>query len=537
MRISPGGDILAIQDACKGGLQGMTFHHNMSGPGVPHRPAGKSGNLFRARYLARRARRRWGQLRRLAYRLAKPRWVRRTAWTLGSFVTLSLFLLLGLWWRLGNGPIELDLATPWLASAIEENFGTAHAVTVGGTQIERDETGRMALRMRDIVVRDADGVVVASAPKAEVGLQGSGLLSGRVRAQSLNLVGAEMAVRIETDGKVTVFAGANSRPIATAPAAPRKPVSADDAGAPTTALRSSIEEIGGLLAWIDGLGASGLDGHDLRELGLKNGNLAVDDQRTGKHWTFSNINVSLTRPATGGVIFRLASDNLERQWQVSAALRPLEGGVRAVGLEARKVSASDLLLALRFGEGVVESDLPLSASLRGEFGTDGVLQSARGQIIAEAGYIRDPQGSSTAIQFEHADIRFTWDGPRRTLVVPFQIKAGGTQVTLVGRIEPAEQSRLLSLDVLRGDPVSSIPSFFHRVACLARKVSPSIASVFERVSTPTANASTWTRPILRATTCVRLTISALRSMAVMTIRRPSRVSLLASPERECPLPS
>ena len=51
------------------------------------------------------------------------------------------------------------------------------------------------------------------------------------------------------------------------------------------------------MAWLDGVGASGLDGHDLRELGLKNGNLIVDDRRNGKRWTFDQINASLTRPA------------------------------------------------------------------------------------------------------------------------------------------------------------------------------------------------------------------------------------------------
>ena len=106
--------------------------------------------------------------------------------------------------------------TPWLASAIEENFGSNHHVEVGGTQIERTETGGTAVRMRDIVVRDADGTIVASAPKAEVRVSGMSLLSGHMRAESLNLVGAEMAVRIEQDGGVTVFAGADKHPIATA---------------------------------------------------------------------------------------------------------------------------------------------------------------------------------------------------------------------------------------------------------------------------------------------------------------------------------
>src|SRR5262249_62206377 len=43
-------------------------------------------------------------------------------------------------------------------------------------------------------------------------------LVGRIRAERLSLVGAEMAVRIESDSKVTVFAGSNKRPFVTASA-------------------------------------------------------------------------------------------------------------------------------------------------------------------------------------------------------------------------------------------------------------------------------------------------------------------------------
>ena len=116
--------------------------------------------------------------------------MRRLFWATTVTVAVTTVVVLGLWWRLSSGPIELDIVTPWLKAAIEENFGGKHTVVVGGTQIERDEKGRTSLRLRDIVVRDADGAVVASAPKAEVGISGMGLLTGHLRAQSLNLVGA-----------------------------------------------------------------------------------------------------------------------------------------------------------------------------------------------------------------------------------------------------------------------------------------------------------------------------------------------------------
>jgi hypothetical protein len=80
-----------------------------------------------------------------------------------------------------------------------------------------------------------------------------------------------MSVRIETDGRLTVFAGANNRLIATA--------------APTIGTSGghwariqlphpkhsawTIRKSRALMARIDAVGETGLDGHDLRELGLK----------------------------------------------------------------------------------------------------------------------------------------------------------------------------------------------------------------------------------------------------------------------------
>ena len=79
-----------------------------------------------------------------------------------------------------------------------------------------------------------------------------------------------------------------------------------------------------LLAWIDGLRATGLDGHDLAELGLKSGTLVVDDQRNGKRWAFEDINVSLTRSKKGAVSFTVTSDNKTRPWSFTASVVPSE---------------------------------------------------------------------------------------------------------------------------------------------------------------------------------------------------------------------
>src|SRR3954447_10324388 len=161
--------------------------------------------------------------------LVRKKWLSRLLIGFGASFTVLVALAIALWWRLNSGPIEFDVATPWLKAAIQQNFGAKHTVSVGGTQIERTEKGGASVRLLDVVVRDADGTVVASAPKAEIGISGTGLLTGHLMAQSLNLIGAETAIRIEPDGRLTVFAGADNRPIvsAAAPARPQAPAPSD----------------------------------------------------------------------------------------------------------------------------------------------------------------------------------------------------------------------------------------------------------------------------------------------------------------------
>jgi hypothetical protein len=279
-------------------------------------------------------------------------------------------LILGfgfLWWRLSSGPIAFDLATPWITGAIEQNFGSRHKVEVGGTVLERDEHGRTAVRIRDIVVREPNGAVVASAPRAEVGLSGSSLFTGSPRAESLNLVGAELSVRIAPDGQFTLLTSDQAPPKPVGAAAPSAQLAAAvvNAGAPSKSfLRDAPKNFTALLAWIDSLSALGLDGYDLNEIGLKNGRVIVDDQRNGQRSLFENINLSLTRPRAGEVVFAIGSDHHERPWQLLASVKAIGNGRRAVAVEARKIALRDLLLALRASDSTLDAEIPFSAAGR-----------------------------------------------------------------------------------------------------------------------------------------------------------------------------
>jgi AsmA-like C-terminal region/Protein of unknown function len=409
--------------------------------------------------------------------------LRKLAFVGGTIASLVFGGMVTLWWRLSSGPIELDIATPWLTAAIKDNFGAGHDVEIGGTQLERDANGRTSLRIRDVVVRDAEGTIVASAPKAEVSVSGTSLLTGRIRAERLSLVGAEMAVRIEPDSKVTVFAGSNKRPFVTAsasstpvvpgarlsaarlsapiatvpppPPAPAPATTASISGPATPApARAGVPDLAALIAWIERLDAGGLDGGDLAEIGLKGGNLTVDDQRNGKQWTFNNIDLSVTRPKGGGVAVTLGSESVERPWQMRAAMTPGQQGHRIIDIDTQKVSAKDVMLAMRWGEGLYDPDLPISARIRADIGPDGMPAMVDGRILVDKGSIVDVDDPSVRIAIDRAEISLDWDASRRVLVAPFQIVSGGNRITLLAQFDaPHEAGGAWGLKVSGGTVV------------------------------------------------------------------------------------
>jgi Protein of unknown function/AsmA-like C-terminal region len=408
--------------------------------------------------------------------LTGERWVRRLSIVLLALLVIFAACFGGLWWRLGAGPINLDMATPWLAAAIEDNIGHGNTVEVGGTQIERAGRIRIAVRIRDIVVRDRDHVVVATAPKAEVRLSGTALLMGQLRAESLNLVDAELAIRITPDGQVTVSTGDTMRPLATGVASSPRPATNISPGqgspsvaSPPVARRDSSSGLLAGLDWLDSLSLTGLDGQNLNEIGLKNGILTVDDQQRGNKWSFDNISLSLRRPGGGGVALRVGEDGT-RAWSLQVAVGPAANGVRSIDIRADKVSTANMLLALRMKDLTYSADLPVSGELKGELGRDGLPTYFRGKLVAGAGHIIDSDTPDYPMAIDSAEINVEWDSARRVLVAPFKIISGSNRITLLAHLEPPNdtvrdwQMGLSGGTIVLAGIDSEPPLIFNRIA-------------------------------------------------------------------------
>jgi hypothetical protein len=415
--------------------------------------------------------------------VAGERWVKRLGVVLGALSLIFTIAFGALWWRLGAGPINLDLVTPWLAAAIEDNIGHGNTVEVGGTQIERAGRIRVAVRIRDIIVRDQDHAIVASAPKAEVRLSGSALLMGRLRAESLNLVDAVLAIRITPDGQVTVSTGDTAKPLATGVTRKQRADLPPAAGSvsgnvaqpapqPAPAMAPPNTGPSGLLAgldWLDSLSLTGLDGQNLNEIGLKNGVLVVDDQQRGNKWTFDNISLSLRRPSGGGVALSLGEEG-KRAWSLRVTVGPPENGVRTIDVRADKLRTSNILLALRLKDMTYNADLPLSGEIKGEISRDGLPTALHGKLTMGAGSIIDTDSPDYPMAIDQAEMSLEWDASRRVLVAPFKVVSGANRITLLAHLEPPNdnvQDWRLGFSggtILLGGVNDEPPLIFNRIA-------------------------------------------------------------------------
>src|SRR4029078_10026862 len=127
---------------------------------------------------------------------------------------------------------------------------------------------------------------------------------------------------------------------------------------------------------------------------------------------------------------------------------------RLIDVEAQKVSAKDLMLAMRVGESQFEPDLPLSARIRADIGPAGIPHMLDRKVLVDKGVIIDLDDPLARIPIDRAEINLDWDVTRQALVMPVQLLSGGNRITLLAQFDvPREGSSIWGLQVSGGTVV------------------------------------------------------------------------------------
>ena len=111
---------------------------------------------------------------------------------------LSALCLLGLgvWLAILYMPLPASQVIPRVKAAIEERLGPSYTVAIEDAQLRRGANG-VELRLVDLAIAEAGGPVVASVPRAELTLDGFGLLSGEARVRRVHVTNPRLDMRFD----------------------------------------------------------------------------------------------------------------------------------------------------------------------------------------------------------------------------------------------------------------------------------------------------------------------------------------------------
>ncbi len=370
---------------------------------------------------------------------------------------LGFAALISLYVVVVTGLLPVDIGGSLVKRALQEKLGKGHKVEVGETRLEQDASGQPVLRVHGITIRGAGGEVVATAPRADVGLD-SGVLVGNFRAKRIDLLDAEMTLRIDENGQIDMSAGRKPKQLKQEPAdasaaAPVLP-SVQPAKPPETP--ASVPLVyPELAAWLGRLEESGLDGISLAEVGLKQGTLVVENAKTGRRWIFANTNLLISRPPEGGIIFSLSSGRADEAWSVNATISAVQDGARAIDIVARDVAPEDVMLAAGLANNEFYVELRISGILRAQIAQDGRLLAGGLRMTAGRGWFGNANDQDARVNIEGAQIQAAFNPELRTIIFdPVRMRSGSTEIDLQAVAEaPKSGEQIWPVSITQGQAV------------------------------------------------------------------------------------
>lgn len=398
----------------------------------------------------------------------RRRWLRYCAWSGGSVFAVVVAVVSAVYLLFSAGILTVDMARPYVESALEARLGAGRTVQIGGIVADRARSGGIVLHAADITVRDADGDVIATAPQAEVALQDR-WLPWLMQPERVDLVGVRLNVFIDAQGQLAIstdagtMTDANVHPkaLATVPAAERgavadvSPASSPGAApaetatpAPAPATPFGPLRLASLAALARQLDEGGLDGGALTEIGLKEGKVVIRDDTSGRQWTFDDIDLSLSRPAEGGVTFNIKAGGMDGPWSARATVGALVEGRRDLELEVRDLAPRDLLIAAGKAGADILATSPLSVDLAATIDARGVVLATTGRLAAGAGELQLGSDAEGRMLVDEAALAFSLDPAGRVInLTSVNAQAGPFAMDLAGVIRmPADRTGKWTLD-------------------------------------------------------------------------------------------
>lgn len=348
----------------------------------------------------------------------------------GALVVLAILAVGGLMLRLKSGPIE----APWIGARIEREIENAlgHGLdlVLGPVSIV-DAPGGPRVTVDGIKLRDRDGAVVLSAPRAEATIDPLAALSGGAPARRFAVVGLELRLEGREDGSIALSLGeVDARPISFGGAPP----GADPARA---SLGEALGAAAGALIDL----AAGDQGPlaALERIVVSQGRLKLVDAKGRPVADYQDVSIAFDRDAASGAAdLELAARGRAGPWSASASASAVKGA-RKLDVSVKDLSSDEIALAAGFRERPVDFDMPISGRATLTVTPDERIAGVAGEFALGAGRVRLADPGHEPFAVDGATGGFHWDPDSRAVVVePTRLVAGATVLSVQGLISPRD---------------------------------------------------------------------------------------------------
>ncbi|MSP47902.1 MAG: hypothetical protein EXQ95_01115 [Alphaproteobacteria bacterium] len=327
-------------------------------------------------------------------------------------------------WRLNQGPIALDMLTPYLERALSPDARGMRA-RIGATRLIWAGWERAVdLRASDVRAIAPDGGVIASLPDITIRLSLTDLARGRVRPTEIEVVGPRLRLTRTEDGRIDLGFGDGG-----------------DEGRAGAMLAGLIEELSGPQR-----SAAASDLPD--RVVITDADLAVSDLAEGILWRATDVDLRFERSPEGLRV------RVRGKAEIGGYKTPIDGAGRYVAATGTIETQFQLsrfepaALAQRFPD-FKRIKLAIDGNLQAVFDREGRVLSARIEAAAGPGAIELPAFYRGDMEVAGVQLRARFDRGADTIDVErLIVDLGGPVVRVSARLTGLEGRGLIEADAM-----------------------------------------------------------------------------------------
>ena len=384
----------------------------------------------------------------MRHRLAKI-----TVLALLSMTAVLVIVGAAFFWRLSQGPVSLDFMTETIEAQINKSLGGV-TVKVGSAIFELDaKTNIPHFRLRDVVLLNQTGDLIAKSKKAAISFDGRSMFIGLLVPRSLDLIGARILIKRQLDGSVSLGFGSPPAAEDAVVSLDEQAVNGDLAKADREANTSAIPETTAksLIDILSGQ-AAGSMASSIADIRISGASIELFDEANQSNWFAPEADLTFKKMPFGFTVFAKASvASGPTTWTADVSAN-YKTDSRTFAISARiedlvPANVSDKIFALAQFARV---NIPLSGRAEVEITDEGVMNKASAEFAASAGVVSLPEYIAQPIIIDEGALRVDYDVVTGGFkIVDSIILIGGSRAELTGRVDPirAKDGRLMDFKI------------------------------------------------------------------------------------------